>query len=171
MGPHASDGAMSRSGAGRGALVLAAVLAFGGCLRPGPPPSTAPSNPSTTKAPPPPSTTAATRIPSTSARTPTTGATSGTGARGLPATDRLEREHRLVQALPHSTPHYRIDFSVGADGRLRVVVTLLAVLNDPRHMAAYQAELRRYKAEALGFIAAQGDDPATYTVTFLPPDP
>ena len=88
----------------------------------------------------------------------------------MAATDRLEREHRLAQALPHSTPHYRIDFSVGAGGRLLLVVTLLAVLNDPGDVAGYLAQLRRYKAEALAFIAAQGDDPRTYTVTYLPPE-
>jgi hypothetical protein len=90
---------------------------------------------------------------------------------GLAATDRLERRHRLAQALPHATAHYRIDFTVAADGRLTVVVTLLAVLNGPRDLARYEAELAQYKAEALAFIAAQDDDPGTYTVTFLPPDP
>jgi hypothetical protein len=131
---------------------------------------------------------AADRPTATSRTTPSTAATSapapapapstttpppsgGRGAAGLAATDRLERRHRLAQALPHSTAHYRIDFTVVADGRLAVVVTLLAVLNGPRDLARYAAELAQYKAEALAFIAAQGDDPTTYTVTFLPPDP
>jgi hypothetical protein len=94
--------------------------------------------------------------------------TAASGTAGLAATDRLERRHRLAEALPHATAHYRIDFAVAADGRLAVRVTLLAVLNQPRDLAAYQAELRRYRAEALAFIEAQGDDPATYTVTVLP---
>ena len=116
------------------------------------------------------STTSTIRAPAAAPATVTTTFTTGAGSRGLAATDRLEHRHRLAQSLPHATPHYRIDFTVGADGRLRLVVTLLAVLNDPRDLAGYQAELRRYKAEALEFIAAHGDDPSSYTVVFLPPE-
>lgn len=93
------------------------------------------------------------------------------GERGLDRTDRLERTHHLAGALPQATAHYRIDFTVAADGRLALRVTLLAVLNQARDLAIYQAELRRYRAEALAFIEAQGDDPATYTVTFVPDPP
>jgi hypothetical protein len=115
------------------------------------------SSPTTTT---PPATT--TRLPAT----PTTAPALGTA--GLAGTDRLERSHRLAQVLPVATAHYRIDFTVGADGRLAVTVTLLAVLNAPRDLAAYQADLHRYRAEALAFIAAQGDDSSTYTVTLVP---
>jgi hypothetical protein len=76
----------------------------------------------------------------------------------------------LAQALPRSTPHYSIDFSVGADGRLALRVTLLAVVNSSRDLAAYEARLRQYKAEATEFIRAQGDDPSTYTIAYLPPE-
>ena len=109
--------------------------------------------------------------PEPSASRPTVTTALPVGGRGLDATDRLERQHRLAQVLPHASAHYRIDFTVVADGRLALRVTLLAVLNQARDLPAYQAELARYRAEALAFIAAQGDDPATYTVTFLPPDP
>jgi hypothetical protein len=141
--------------------VLATALLMASCSAPagGPAPAARPPAPST----------AASKAPfSTTTTTITTGERH---AAGLAATDRLERRHRLAQALPHATAHYRIDFTVASDGRLAVVVTLLAVLNDPRDLARYEAELARYKAEALAFIAAQGDDPTTYTVTFLPPDP
>ncbi len=141
--------------------VLATALLMASCSAPagGPAPASRPPAPST----------AASKAPFSSTTTTTT-----TGERhsaGLAATDRLERRHRLAQALPHATAHYRIDFTVAADGRLAVVVTLLAVLNGPRDLARYEAELARYKAEALAFIAAHGDDPSTFTVTFLPPDP
>ena len=141
---------------------IAALLVLGACSMPA-------DRPTPTSRPPTPSS-AASAAPTTS---PTTrAATPGQrGAAGLAATDRLERRHRLAQALPHATANYRIDFTVAADGRLAVVVTLLAVLNGPRDLARYEAELTRYRAEALAFIASQGDDPATYTVTFIPPHP
>ncbi|HVL07034.1 MAG TPA: hypothetical protein VM388_13675 [Acidimicrobiales bacterium] len=135
---------------GRLGLALVAAATLSACTH-GPPP-------------PPPAT------PEPSAVLPSVTAAPPVGGRGLDRTDRLERQHRLAQALPHDTPHYRIDFTVAADGRLALRVTLLAVLNQARDLPAYQAELARYRAEALAFIAAQGDDPATYTVTFLPPD-
>jgi hypothetical protein len=140
---------------------MAALLGLGAC-------SVAADRPTATSRTTPP-TTAASAAPTSSTTTPRT--PPAPGVAGLAATDRLERRHRLAQALPHSTAHYRIDFTVAADGRLAVVVTLLAVLNGPRDLARYEAELARYKAEAMAFIAAQGDDPTTYTVTFLPPDP
>lgn len=149
------------------AAVAALALAFAACA---PPASRRPSpEPTTTTATPQP-TWLTTPKPTPTPSTVITVDSTGPGSRGLAATDRLERRHRLAQALPHSTPHYRIDFTVDADERLRLVVTLLPVLNDTRDLAAYRAELRRYKAEALAFIAAQGDDPSTYTVAFLPPD-
>lgn len=142
--------------------ILAAALALGACSMPA-------DRPAPTSRPPAPST-AASAGPTTSSTTPAATPDHPRTA-GLAATDRLERQHRLAQALPHATAHYRTDFAVAADGRLAVRVTLLAVLNGPRDLARYEAEVARYKAEALAFIAAQGDDPATYTVTFLPPDP
>lgn len=140
-------------------LVVTIALALAACAPPGASPSathphTSTSTASTTTSPPSP--TPASRQPAVSTR--------------QPAPDRLERDHRLAQALPHSTPHYRIDFTVGADGRLHVQVTLLAELNRADDVAGYQAALRRYKAEALEFIRAQGDDSASYTVTYLPPE-
>lgn len=138
----------------------AALLALGACSMPA-------DQATPTSRPPAPST-AVSATPTTSSTTPAAIPAQG-GAAGLAATDRLERQHRLAQVLPHATAHYRIDFTVAADGRLAVRVTLLAVLNGPRDLARYEAEVAHYKAEALAFIVAQGDDPATYTVTFLPP--
>lgn len=151
----------------RGIVALAAVL-LGACAGPPPEPSTTAANPTTTSRPPS-SRPGAPTVPPGPANSAVP-ATTDPGSRGLLATDRLEDQHRLAQALPHSTPHYRIEFSVGSDGRLQLRVTLLAVLNSRRDLAAYQAQLRQYKAEALEFIQAQGDDPATYTVTWLPPE-
>ena len=150
---------------GRPALLVMA-MALAGCA----PPATsseAPSGPTTSSGPP---TWPTTRTRATTPTTVTTTPTAGPGSRGLAGTDRLEQQHRLAQALPHSTPHYRIDFAVGADGRLRLVVTLLAELNSSQDLAGYQAQLRRYKAEALEFIRGRADDPASYSVAYLPPE-
>lgn len=143
----------------RGATVVLAALALmlTACPQPAPAPSTsrpAPTAPST-----------ALISSSTSSSAPT-----GPGSRGLPATDLLERRHRLAQALPQETAHYRVDFTVAADGLLAVHVTLLAVLNRPADEDNFRTELRQYKAEALAFIQAQGDDPSTYTLSFQPPE-
>ena len=141
------------AGAGMNLRVILAALAMSACS-----PAVPTSSPTSTR-------------PTPTSRLPATSTTASLGTSGLPETDRLQRQHRLAQALPHATAHYRIDFAVAPDGRLALRVTLLAVLNHPRDLAAYQAELRRYRAEALAFIEAQGDDPATYTVTFFPDPP
>ena len=157
--------ALRRGAVAVGALASALVLtacAPPAVHRPGPEPTATTVTPQPTKP--------TTRATAPTPTTVTTVTLTGAGSRGLATTDRLERRHRLAQALPHSTPHYRIDFTVDADGRLRLVVTLLAVLNDPRDLGGYQAELRRSKAEALEFIAAQGDEPSSYTVAFVPPE-
>ena len=141
--------------------VLAAIaLALAACAPPAASPSAPRPQTSTSTA----STTTSEPSPTPAPRQPSPASTR------QPAPDRLERDHRLAQALPHSTPHYRIDFTVGADGRLHLQVTLLAELNRADDVAGYQAALRRYKTEALEFIRAQGDDPAGYTVGYLPPE-
>lgn len=144
------------------AATVAVLLAMCACSMPV-------DRPSSTSRPLAPSTTPTAEAAAASTTTPPP--PGGRATAGLDATDRLERRHRLAQALPHATADYRIDFTVAPDRRLTVVVTLLAALNGPRDLARYEAELAQYKAEALAFIAAQGDDPTTYTVTFLPPDP
>ncbi len=83
-------------------------------------------------------------------------------------TDRLEREQPLVHALPHETTHYRIDYRVGQDDRLALTITLLAVLNHDYQLATYRAQLAQYKAEALDYLRAQGQDPAGYTIAYEP---
>ena len=132
--------------------VILAALALSGCS-----PAVPTSSPTSAR-------------PTPASRPPATSTTASLGTAGLPETDRLQRQHRLAQVLPHVTAHYRIDFTLIADGRLALRVTLLAVLNGPRDLARYEAEVSRHRAEALAFIVAQGDDPATYTVTFLPSD-
>jgi hypothetical protein len=139
--------------------LAAAALALTACAAPVPHPATpapAPSTPAST---------------STAPGSPAALTAAPPAQGGLAETDRLQREHRLAAVLPHETAHYRIDDTVGADGRLQLRVTLLAVLNGPAELASYQAQLRQYRAEALDFIQAQGDDPSTYAVTWLPADP
>ncbi|HVL27648.1 MAG TPA: hypothetical protein VM390_05845 [Acidimicrobiales bacterium] len=109
---------------------------------------------------------------STPGRLPAPWSTSSTTApfaQGRQLTDRLEREQPLAGALPHQTPHYAIDYRV-VDGRLELSIRLFAVLNDADQLAQYEGQLRRYKAEALDFIRAQGQDPAAYRILYRPPE-
>ncbi|HWI03050.1 MAG TPA: hypothetical protein VNT52_04375 [Acidimicrobiales bacterium] len=89
---------------------------------------------------------------------------------GRQSTDRLEREQPLARSLPHTTSHYAIDYRVAADGSLELTVRLFAVLNNADQLAQYEDQLRTYKAEALGFIRAQGEDPGRYRITYEPPE-
>ena len=99
-----------------------------------------------------------------------TSSTAAPFAQGRQQTDRLEREQPLARALPHQTSHFGIDYRVAADGSLELTVRLFAVLNDADQLAQYEEQLRRYKAEALDFIRAQGEDPARYRIVYQPPD-
>ena len=82
-------------------VVLVIALALAGCAPPAPS-SQARSRPTTTEAP---------AWSTSTTRPPTARPTTGPGSRGLAATDRLQHQHRLAQVLPHSSPHYRIDFT------------------------------------------------------------
>lgn len=99
-----------------------------------------------------------------------TSSTAAPFAQGRQQTDRLEREQPLARALPHQTSHFGIDYRVAADGSLELTVHLFAVLNDADQLAQYEEQLRRYKAEALDFIRAQGEDPGRYRIVYQPPD-
>ncbi|MFP5319468.1 MAG: hypothetical protein ACLGI2_14400 [Acidimicrobiia bacterium] len=107
---------------------------------------------------------------SSSTSTSSTASTAAPFAQGRQRTDRLEREQPLARVLPHQTTHYAIDYRVAADGSLELTVRLFAVLNDVDQLAQYEEQLRRYKAEALEFIRAQGEDPGRYRITYGPPD-
>lgn len=114
--------------------------------------------------------------PTTAVRTPTTrpapASTTSTVVpfvQGRQLTDRLEREQPLAGALPHHTSHYAIDYRV-VDGRLELSVQLFAVLNGADQLAEYEGQLRRYKAEALDFIRARGEDPDAYWIAYRPPE-
>ena len=103
--------------------------------------------------------------------TSTTPATSTTAAGAGPdtKTDALERSQPLLHVLPHETSHYTIDYRVLPDGNhLALTITLKAILNRADQLAAYQAELKSYKAEALAFLRSQNQDPAAYQITHGP---
>lgn len=117
------------------------------------------------------STTTSTARPTGQSSSTSTSTTPSTAfVQGRQSTDRLEREQPLARSLPHGTSHYAIDYRVAADGSLELTVRLFAVLNNADQLAQYMDQLRAYKAEALGFIRAQGEDPGRYRITYEPPD-
>lgn len=109
-------------------------------------------------------------ITTTQPPTSTTTLSAETAGRQLARTDRLEREQPLSQWLPHDTPRYKIDYHVAADGTLDLTITLYAILNSERQLPQYEAQLRRYKAEALEFIRSHGGDPAALRTEYKPPE-
>jgi len=125
---------------------------------------------STTRAGAPGTTSSPARASVQSTSTSSTPSTSTPFVQGRQRTDRLEREQPLARALPHQTPHFAIDYRVAADGSLDLTVRLFAVLNNADQLAQYEEQLRRYKAEALDFIRAQGEDPGRYRIAYQPPE-
>ena len=75
----------------------------------------------------------------------------------------------LTASLPKSTPGWRIDYRIDAE-QLVLVVTLRPVLNHGHQLERYYADLRRYKAEALGWLGSAGSDPAAHPTEWLPAD-
>ena len=73
----------------------------------------------------------------------------------------------LTQVLPKVTPGWRIDYRVDGD-HLVLEVTLRAILNRPEQLAAYERDLRRFKAEALAWLGSVGADPAMFTMEWRP---
>lgn len=145
-------------------IALVALVALG---RRHNPTNRATTNPAPTSARPRPSQASAMTVPAHGSPT-TVNAPPTTISTALADTDRLEREQPLVHALPHSSTHYRIDYRVGQDDHLLLTVTLLAVLNHDYQLATYRAQLGQYKAEALDYLRAQGQDPAAYAITYEP---
>jgi hypothetical protein len=101
---------------------------------------------------------------------PPTTTTLSLGSVGLEKTDRLEREQPLIQSLPKSTTHYKIDYRVESDRSLSLTITLFAVLNRADQLPQYRAQLVEYKAEALAWLGSKGVNPTDYKTTYLPPE-
>ena len=107
--------------------------------------------------------------PTTTSSTPPATSTTVAGAGPDTKTDALERTQPLLHVLPHETSHYTIDYRVLPDGNhLALTITLKAILNRADQLAAYQAQLKAYKAEALAFLRSQNVDPAAYQITYDP---
>lgn len=90
--------------------------------------------------------------------------------RQLAGVDLLERVQPLTQRLPHDSPHFNIDYRVGADWGLSLQITLRAVLNRADQVEGYRDQLRAYKAEALEWLRSVGADPAALRIEYLPPE-
>ena len=110
----------------------------------------------------------------TSTTTPTTtplaSTTTNLGQAGLDKTDLLERTQPFVQVLPHETSHYKVDYRAFPDRSITLQITLYAILNNERQLPAYEATLRQYKQEALDWIRSQNQDPASFSITYNPPE-
>jgi len=90
--------------------------------------------------------------------------------RQLAGVDLLERVQPLTQRLPHDSPHFNIDYRVGADWSLTLQITLRAVLNRADQLDQYRDQLRAYKAEALEWLRSVGADPGALRIEYLPPE-
>lgn len=109
------------------------------------------------------------------AANPAPGATGSPGARpgtaGVTDTDQLEKREPLIQSLPRSTTHYKIDYTVGADKKtLSLKISLFAILNNASQLSQYKAQLSEYKAEALAWLRSKGENPSDYKITYEPPE-
>ena len=105
----------------------------------------------------------------TTTSAPTTSTTAAVGAGPDAKPDALEQTQPLLHVLPHETSHYTIDYRVLPDANhLALTITLKAILNRADQLAAYEGQLKSYKAEALEFLRSQNQDPAAYPITYDP---
>ena len=80
-----------------------------------------------------------------------------------------EQGQPLIEALPRSTTHYKIDYKLDENDRsFLLTVTLFAVLNHAYQLPEYRAQLVEYKAEALTWLRSNGADPADYEIVYRP---
>jgi uncharacterized membrane protein len=75
---------------------------------------------------------------------------------------------KLVDALPYSTEHFNITYTVNSDKSLNVFVELIAILNRPEQRPQYEADLKAYRQEALDYITQHGGDPAKLNILYSP---
>ena len=147
----------------RPALAASAVAVLAACAPPASPTGSPPASPATTETEPEPT---ATRPPS---RSPDTISPADVD-RQLAGVDELEQTEPLTRRLPHDSAHFRVDYHLADDGLLVVEIELRAVLNRPDQLAAYEDQLRAYRAEALAWLASVGADPASLHLTYRPPE-
>ena len=87
---------------------------------------------------------------------------------GISASDSLEKSHPIVQYLPHDDSNYSITYELMPDGKLKLTVTLNAILNRADQLASYKAQLQQYKTEALQYLTSKGAKLSDYVITYSP---
>lgn len=87
---------------------------------------------------------------------------------GIDASSGLEKDYPIVQYLPHDDSNYSITYDLMPDGKLKLSVTLNAILNRADQLPAYKAQLQQYKTEALQYLTSKGAKLSDYVITYSP---
>lgn len=90
------------------------------------------------------------------------------GLEATAAQKELAKKYPIINKLPVYNSQYKIDYSIGSDGKLSFSVTLFGILNRPSQYNQYLSQLQQYKAEALKFLVDNHIDPSKYKITYTP---
>jgi hypothetical protein len=107
-------------------------------------------------------------VPTTTAPTSSTVA-SPAATTGLAQTDTLETAVPIVAHLPHETPDWSITYQRTGTDTIALTITVHVILNNARDLATYPARSSAARAAALDYLRANGADPATLVITWVPP--
>jgi hypothetical protein len=80
----------------------------------------------------------------------------------------LIKKYPITSKLPHETLHYKIDYSLGSNQELSLVITTFGIINRPSEYPQYVEQTKEYKQEALDFLKLNGVNPSTYPITYVP---
>lgn len=78
------------------------------------------------------------------------------------------KRYPILSKLPAENLHYKIDYSISNDQKVKLLITTYGVINGPADYPNYLRQTKEYRQEALNFINENGAKPSDFTIEYIP---
>lgn len=90
------------------------------------------------------------------------------GAEQEQSAARLLKRYPILAKLPQENLHYKIDYSISGEQKVKLLITTYGIINGPADYQNYLSQTKAYRIEALDFLNQNGVSPNTFGIEYTP---
>ncbi len=90
------------------------------------------------------------------------------GAEQEQVTTKLLKNYPILSELPRENLHYKIDYSISDDQKVKLLITTYGIINGPSDYPFYLQQTKLYRQEALDFLSDNGVKPNDLRIEYTP---